>query len=134
MTARRFPHYSIRYRRKGGGCDTAACCDEIRKGGARAVIPPRKDAKIWRHGNTKGAAHARDANLRRIRQVGRRQWKIESGYHRRSLAENGFFRYKTIFGDRVPARTAENQRTQLLLRFQILNRYTALGMPESYIV
>jgi len=116
-----------------GGYDTAACYDAIRKRGARAVTPPRKDAKIWRHGNTKGEAYPRDANLRRIRQVGRGQWKIESGYHRRSLAENGFFRYKTIFGDRVPARTAENQRTQLLLRCKILNRYTALGMPSSYV-
>jgi hypothetical protein len=117
-----------------GGYDTATCYEAIRKRGARAVIPPRKDAKIWQHGNCKAPVHSRDANLRRIRKVGRKQWKIESGYHLRSLAENGFFRYKTIFGDRVPARTNANQETQLLLRCKLLNRFTALGMPESYAV
>jgi hypothetical protein len=68
-----------------GGYDTATCYDAIRTRGARAVIPPRKDAKIWQHGNGKSSAHARDANLRRIRKIGRTQWKVESGYHRRSL-------------------------------------------------
>jgi hypothetical protein len=117
-----------------GGYDTATCYDAIRKRNARAVIPPRKDAKIWQHGNTKGDPHPRDENLRRIRKIGRKQWKIKSGYHRRSKAENGFFRYKTIFGDCVSARTDANQETQLLLRCKLLNRFTALGMPNSYAV
>lgn len=116
-----------------GGYDTESCYAAIRGRGARAVIPPRKDARIRLHGNTKGERHPRDENLRRIRRAGRRRWKIESGYHRRSKAENGFFRYKTVFGDRVNARTDANQRTQLLLRCRILNRFTALGMPDSYI-
>lgn len=115
-----------------GGYDTAACYAAISARSARAIIPPRKDGKIWVHGNTQGDRHPRDENLRRIRQIGRKQWKIESGYHRRSKAENGFFRCKTIFGDRVSARTFENQRTQLLLRCKLLNRFTVLGMPESY--
>ena len=117
-----------------GAYDTHDCYDAIAARGAKAVIPPRKDAKIWIHGNTNAGKHARDENLRRIRKVGRKQWKIDSGYHRRSHAENGFFRYKTIFGDRVSARTNENQRTALLLRVKILNRFTLLGMPESYAV
>jgi hypothetical protein len=117
-----------------GAYDTSSCYDAIAKRGARAIIPPRKDAKIRVHGNTRGTPHPRDVNLRRIRKIGRKQWKIESGYHRRSLAENGFFRLKTIFGDRISARTKENQRTQLLLRVKILNRFTALGMPDSYAV
>jgi len=117
-----------------GGYDTETCYEAIRKRRARAVIPPRDGAKIWTHGNTWGVPHARDENLRRIRKIGRRRWKVESGYHTRSHAENGFFRYKTIFGDRVSARTRENQRTQLFLRVKLLNRFTVLGMPESYVV
>ena len=35
-------------------------------------------------------------NLRNIRKVGRKKWKKESGYHRRSLSENTMFRLKTI--------------------------------------
>lgn len=115
-----------------GGYDTKQCYEAIKKRGARAIIPPRIDAKIWVHGNSNAPAHQRDINLRRIREVGRAPWKIESGYHRRSMAENGFFRYKTIFGDKVSARTPESQQTELLLRCKILNRFTELGMPESY--
>jgi hypothetical protein len=36
-------------------------------------------------------------SLRRIRQVGKNAWKKEVGYHRRSLAETTFYRFKTIF-------------------------------------
>jgi hypothetical protein len=43
------------------------------------------------------------------------------------------FRYKTIFGDKVSARTFENQRTSLLLRLKALNRMTMLGMPETVV-
>jgi hypothetical protein len=52
-----------------GGYDTASCYEAIETRGARAIIPPRKDAKIWRHGNTRGDPHPRDVNLRRIRKV-----------------------------------------------------------------
>lgn len=98
------------------------------------TIPPQHNAKIWQHGNTQAERLVRDENLRRIRKVGRKQWKIERGYHRRSLAETGMFRLKTIFGDRVSARTFATQRTQLLIRCKALNWMTALGMPDSVLV
>lgn len=60
--------------------------------GVRIAIPPRRDARIWRHGNAKGPSHPRDENLRYIRRHGRRVWKQHSGYHRRSLAETAVFR------------------------------------------
>jgi hypothetical protein len=51
------------------------------------LIPPRKNAHIWQHGNSKGERHKRDENLRYIRKYGRKTWKEDSGYHIRSLAE-----------------------------------------------
>src|SRR3712207_8893614 len=45
--------------------------------GARAIIPPRRDAKIWRHGNSTGEPWRRGENLRAMRRLGRRQWKQE---------------------------------------------------------
>lgn len=81
-----------------GGYDTKACYDIISGRGAKVTIPPRKNAKIQQHGNSKALPHPRDENLRRVRQVGRQQWKKESGYHRRSLSETAMFRLKTIFG------------------------------------
>ena len=69
-----------------------------------------------RRAKTQGERHARDENLRRIRKVGRKQWKRESGYHRRSLAETQVFRFKTIFGDRLQTRQVDNQFKELLLK------------------
>ena len=60
------------------------------------LIPPRKNAHIWQHGNSKEERLKRDENLRYIRKYGRQQWKQDSGYHIRSLAETIMFRLKTI--------------------------------------
>jgi hypothetical protein len=115
-----------------GAYDSRNCYDAIREREAQACIPPQKRAKIWQHGNTKAERHVRDENLRAIRRKGRREWKRESGYHRRSLAETQVFRVKTIFGERVSARSFEGQAAQLLVRCAALNRMTHLGMPDSY--
>jgi hypothetical protein len=98
----------------------------------KILIPPRKNARIWRHGNTKAERLKRDENLRAIRKHGRKEWKEKSGYHVRSLAETGMFRLKTIFGDELSARLIETQTTQALIRCSALNKMTHLGMPQAY--
>ena len=98
----------------------------------KILIPPRKNARIWKHGNTKAERLKRDENLRSIRQHGRKAWKENSGYHIRSLSETAMFRLKTIFGDELSARLLETQTTQALVRCAALNRMTHLGMPQSY--
>ena len=55
---------------------------------------PRKDAKIWRHGNCEQAPHPRDENLRLIRKHGRAKWKRLVNYHRRSLAETHYVSFQ----------------------------------------
>ena len=96
------------------------------------LIPPRKNAHIWQHGNSKEERHKRDANLRYIRKYGRKAWKQDTGYHMRSLAETIMFRLKTIFGDKLSARLMQTQTTQALIRCLALNKMTRLGMPDSY--
>jgi hypothetical protein len=98
----------------------------------KILIPPRKNAHIWKHGNTKSERLKRDENLRSIRKDGRKEWKKNSGYHIRSLSETVMFRLKTIFGDNLSARLLETQTTQALVRCAALNRMTHLGMPQSY--
>lgn len=98
------------------------------------LIPPRKNAHIWQHGNSKEERLKRDENLRYIRQHGRQQWKDNSGYHIRSLAETFMFRLKTIFGENLSTRLLETQMTQARTRCAALNKMTHLGMPESYLV
>ena len=73
----------------------------------------------------------RDRAIRRIRKVGRRRWKKESGYHRQGHVENTFFRLKSIVGGRLRARHADAQATEALLACKVLNRMFELGRPRS---
>jgi IS5 family transposase len=98
----------------------------------RIAVPPQRNARIWQHGNTKKPPLPRDQNLRRIRRGGRKRWKQEAGYHRRSLAETAVFRFKIIFGNTLRARTLPRQITEAHIKCAALNRMTDLGMPESY--
>lgn len=118
-----------------GAFDKQMCYAALKQRGIpRIAIPPQHNAKIWQHGNSKEERLARDENLRRIRSIGRKEWKKEIGYHRRSLAETTMFRLKTIFTDKVRARKEAAQRVELLLRVKALNLMTTLGMPKSYVV
>jgi hypothetical protein len=58
-------------------------------------------------------------------------WKREVGYQRRSVVEITFFRLKTIFSDKLTARTMRRRQTEAAIRCLALNRMTRLGMPES---
>jgi hypothetical protein len=114
-----------------GAYDRQEVYDALEGRSARAVVPPRRDAKVKRHGNTSGPRLVRDENLRRIRKVGRVAWKKESGYHERSLAETAMFRMKTIFGGGVASRTPARQATEAGVRCRALNIMTHQGMPRS---
>lgn len=103
-----------------------------RRGISKVTIPPRKDARIKQHGNCKAPPLVRDENLRAIRRHGRKKWKRESGYHQRSLAETGVFRFKRIFTDKLQSRSKENEFQEMRIKCAILNRMTHLGKPESY--
>lgn len=105
--------------------------DAINKHGARAVIPPRRNAKIWQHGNSKKERLVRDENLREVRKEGYRKWKQESEYHQRSLAETGVYRYKQTFGSKVASRKQDNQFNEMRLNCKIINKMTQIGMPQS---
>lgn len=113
-----------------GAYDHRHCYDEIAAKGAKAVIPPRKDAVIWQEG--KDTPHPRDENLRSIRQYGRKRWKRDSGYHRRSIAETTMFRFKTIFGGNLSTRKFDNQAVELFIKCAALNRMIQIAKPDSY--
>ena len=62
---------------------------------------------------------------------GGKAWKKTSGYHRRSLVETHMFRLKTILGGSLKSRHFENQKTEAQIMANILNKMTALGMPDT---
>ena len=113
-----------------GAYDQWKVYETLQKRRTKAIIPPRRNAKISRHANSKGRPLSRDVAIREIRRRGRRQWKEGVGYHRRSLSETAMHRMKCCFGDHLKNRLIENQRTETRLRSKILNKFTRLGLPE----
>ena len=97
---------------------------------AVALIPPREDAVV----RGKSPFEQRDENVREIKSKGRKAWKRESTYHRRSLVETAFFRLKTIFSDRLRSRRTDTQTTEATTRCIVMNRMTSLAMPQSYTI
>lgn len=121
-----------------GSYDQRKCYETLQKHqqaqeqSLRVTIPPRRGAHIWQHGNSGQPGLTRDENLRRIRQVGRKRWKQESGYHRRSIAETVMSRYKRLLGEKLRARDYSRQAREVFIGCVALNRMVALGMPQSY--
>ena len=48
------------------------------------------------------------------------------------MSINAFFRYKSIVGDCLRARSSSGQRREAVLACNVLNRMTELGRPVSY--
>src|SRR5262249_37729687 len=96
------------------------------------LIPPRSNARIWKHGHAAGPPLARDENHRHNPRSGREAGKREDGYPMRSLAETGVFRMKAIFGGHLAHRSPGCQATEGAIRARALNIMTQLGMPDSY--
>lgn len=113
-----------------GAYDKRKTYKTLEKRRIRAIIPPRRNAKIWRHGNSAGRPLSRDVAVREIRRRGRRSWKKRVGYNRRSLAETAMYRMKCCFGDHLKNRELPNQRTEARIRSKILNKFTHLGLPQ----
>ena len=93
------------------------------------MVPPTKTASVSRRGARSGA---RDRTIRRVKALGRRRWKKASGDHQHARVENAFFRYTSIVGDCLRARSASGQRREAVLACHVLNRMTELGRPVSY--
>jgi hypothetical protein len=70
----------------------------------------------------------------RVKEIGRRQWKKESGYHQQARVENTFFRYKSIIGDKPRARHPESQNAEAIIACNVLNTMIALGGPKSFAI
>ena len=111
--------------------DSFDCHAAILAKDARPVIPPRKGAAIRPPANRKDAPPTRGEAVARIAQIGRKAWKVETGYHRRSLAETAMYRYKTLIGPSLRSRAFDRQKTEAAVAVHCLNRFTALGMPQS---
>jgi hypothetical protein len=112
-----------------GAYYTLAIYDASATRGTEVIIRPSKRATRSRQQRSRSSA--RDRTILRIKEVGRRQWKNESGYHQQARVENTFFRHNTIVGPRLRARHPGAQEAEAVIACNVLNRMTDLGMPES---
>ena len=111
------------------GYDSFACHRAILAIGAHPVIPPRTGAAIIPPPGEKDPPATRGDAVRRIHEIGVKPWKVEAGYHRRSLAETAMARYKTIIGPNLKSRSRTTQITEAAVAICCINTFTALGMP-----
>ena len=96
---------------------------------ATVVVPPSKTARVSRR---RPRSRARDRTITDVRTLGRRRWKKEAGYQLQARVENAFFRYKSILGDRLRARSRGGRVAESVVACNVLNQMTELGRPESY--
>ena len=109
-----------------GAYDTRKCREVIAARDAHAVVPPRKNAKLWKP--TSAGAISRNDAVNAQRYLGRTLWRRWSGYHRRSRVETKMHCMK-LLGQSLMARDFERQVAEIQIRIAVLNRYTALGIP-----
>ena len=114
-----------------GAYDTRKCHDAIAARNAHAIIPPRKNAKLWKP-DTAGA-RARNEAVRSSKYLGRALWRRWTGYHRRSRVETKMHCVK-LLGQRLAARDFDRQVAEIQIRAAILNGFTALGIPRTMAV
>lgn len=108
---------------------------DAKRRGAKLLVPPPKNA-LW-HGDIENGElvdepgwEVRNGYIRDRRRLGDAEWKRQTGYHRRSLAETAMFRLKNTFGGNLRSRTRANQAAEVHVRVSLLNMFTSYGLPE----
>ncbi|MBD0294294.1 MAG: IS5 family transposase [Flavisolibacter sp.] len=92
-------------------------------------IPPQRGAVM----DKKGREHLwqRNDDIKAMKRLGRKEWKVLSNYHQRSKAETFMYRYKTILGGQLMAREFSRQRTEVKVGCKILNIMLQMAKPQS---
>ena len=94
---------------------------------AAIIIPPKDNVYA------NDAHHSkRMSNLVSYSALGPMRWQKEKGYGKRNVSENVMHRYQSIIGLKLHSRDFNNQQQEMMLGASILNRFSQLGMPDSY--
>lgn len=122
--------------RADGAYDTNEFYELLHERQARILIPPAVTSKAQdelknQPKTKKEYLEQRDEMIHWIRQfesfeVGLKQWKLASGYHRRSLIEATMFRLKRIFGFHLHHKTEQGRVNELITKINLLNHMAAL--------
>lgn len=124
----------VKSARGDGAYDANRFRKKVHDKGGICIVPPPRDA-AYRGSAEMGWEKERDDAISAIHgfggdDIGRRLWKICSGYHERSLAETAMFRIKKMFGGRLKARSIGSQKTESICKSMIIYKMNKLGMPR----
>jgi IS5 family transposase len=98
------------------------------QGVEQVIVPTPKAVADVAH---RAFLQPRDEAVAAIQVAGTAEWKHRTGYHRRSLIETAMFRYKTILGDHLRARTLPRQQSEARVGCKILNLLLQTAKPQS---
>lgn len=117
-----------------GAYDRKICYRANHDHGSSAIIPPQRNGQ-W-CANAPDYLLERNNSILEIKGLGddedaRKLWKKLKGYHRRSLAETGMYRFKTLYGGDLKSRSFQGQQSEAYVKAKALNIMTRLGMPKS---
>ncbi|WP_034281715.1 IS5 family transposase [Aeromonas salmonicida] len=111
-----------------GAYDTKERHALLKRKGARATIPPRKNAALWEEGHPRNEAVL-------ARKAGElKEWKRASGHHQRSKAETAIYRFKQLISSKLSLRNYNAQVGEALAGVKAMNKMTVLGMPVRQLV
>lgn len=118
--------------------DTVDVRQEIYKRQAKQLIPPKKTAVISTDNRKipyrlRPVLRERDEAIAYIKHnlvngdaaPATANWKKNTGYHRRSIAETAMWRIKAHTSDRLTFRREDNRATQSIIKCSLLNRLLA---------
>ncbi len=94
---------------------------------ADVAIPPRDNLIINDDFHEK-----RRANIIEKTALGTLAWQKKHDYGKRNHSELAMLRYKKTFGNQLHARNIDNQKQEIMIACGVLNRFTGLGMPDSF--
>lgn len=119
-----------------GAYDRFSCYELAEKKRFELLAPPQHNARtsIERSRNKKkasmNAVKKRDAIIEAVRKSGRKEWKINAGYHQRSLAETAVYRLKGLIRNKVRNKLIEHQKIEVGIWCYALNKMTTLGFGK----
>jgi len=126
--------------RADGAYDTEEFYSIIEDWGAQAMIPPARTSKAQdelkkKPKQKKIHLQQRDKIIKEIRKYedfdeGLKNWKIQSGYHRRSLIESLMFRLKKAFGFNLQNKTDKARRNEIIIKITLLNFMASYGRAQ----
>ncbi len=122
-----------------GAFDTRRCHTAIVDRGGIAVIPIRRNGRLWKEdcpaapaivlGPMADIVSPRTDIVRASKRFGRANWRHWSGHHVRSRIA-AKMRCLKSFGERIASRDPDRQAAEVHIRVALMNRFNALGTAE----